>query len=159
MLFRVIGVPRPQGSKNARVLPGGRRAVVYDVNPHELKAWRRSITAAAASLARVDAECPFTGPVEVRLVFALHRPQKVPEARDGWPMTTPDLDKLTRAVWDSLTYARVFLDDSQVCRSSELKVYSGDPDYPSLPKPGVLIEVRRLSPRDGVLFDGLGQTG
>lgn len=96
-------------------------------NEKRLKAWRKRVsTLAAVSPARP--ETVLAGPCQVELVFTFERPgvhyfQRVggnvirPDA-PSWcdTITTGDLDKLTRAVFDALTDAGWWGDDAQACR-------------------------------------------
>jgi Holliday junction resolvase RusA-like endonuclease len=54
------------------------------------------------------------------------------------PSVMPDLDKLIRAVADSLTDAGIYADDSRIVRINAAKVYADDRG------PGALIRVNTL---------------
>lgn len=123
--FFVPGIPIPQGSKD----PGG----VRDANKH-LRRWR--LTVAVRALAHRQHPL-WTGPVEMVLEFTFRRPQKPLD--EDWVITKPDLDKLTRAIFDSLTDV-IYDDDCRVCRTVTMKFYGE--------KPGVRIKARRLSSFD-----------
>lgn len=99
----VPGTPVPQGSK--RIVPTARGPRLVDTTGERLKAWRRSV-ADAIGWHRP----PVEGPVFVHLQFWLPVPAK---SRHAYPVR-PDLDKLTRAVFDALTMSGVIGDDSQV---------------------------------------------
>lgn len=105
--INIPGIPIQQGSKTARVMGG--RAVLYDANAAKLKPWRATMTAAAAEA--LAGRTGFDGPVAVTLGFYMPLGKTVKRDR---PSVTPDIDKLTRAVLDSLTVAKVWRDDSQV---------------------------------------------
>jgi Holliday junction resolvase RusA-like endonuclease len=114
--FWVGGVPVQQGSKT--VFNG--RAV--DSNQKLLRPWRAKVAdAARAANAGRD---PLDGPVLVVLEFRFVRPKSVKRAH---PTVKPDLDKLARAVLDSLTTARVYKDDAQVVSLWPTKVYGAEP--------------------------------
>lgn len=115
--FFVEGVPVPQGSKTGYVRGG--RVVLVDANASRLKPWR-AVVAAAARAVGVDM---LTGPVRVRLDFVLPRPQ-----RPKWdvPAVKPDLDKLTRAVFDGVVDGGLLRDDSLVVDAGLSKRY-GEP--------------------------------
>lgn len=126
--FFCPGVPQPQGS--ARAVVRGGRAVVTSANA-KLRPWRAAVTAAAAE-AHGDAP-PFDGPVRVTARFCFPRPAGhfgrrglLPSAPE-WPAVRPDLDKLTRALMDSLTDAGVIRDDAQVVDLIVAKVYGDRP--------------------------------
>lgn len=121
--FWVDGIPIPQGSKNAYVR--GKRAVVVDVNASKLKPWRQTVAKAA------DLGITFTGPLEVLLYFHMPTPKR---PKYALPAVKPDIDKLTRAVFDALTDGGLIEDDSRVVRIVAEKHYSETP--------GVLVTVR-----------------
>lgn len=127
----VPGVPIPQGSKTARVMGG--RAVMFEINDHKLRPWRKAV-ALAARAAWAGRE-PIAGPVELRLTFFLPRGKTV---RRALPTTKPDLVKLARAVEDSLTDAQVWADDSLVVDEHLHKRYAEEAG------PGVRIRVLDL---------------
>lgn len=133
--FFAEGTPVPQGSKNAYVRGG--RAVLVDANPR-LKAWRSAVRSAAeAAIAEAGWET-LDEPCRVYLGFTMPRPKR---PRWGLPAVKPDLDKLTRAVFDALTDAGVWRDDSRVV-SMEVAKRSADDEGAV---PGVWVEVRGLS--------------
>lgn len=136
LAFDVRGLPVPQGSVRAFVRGG--RAVVAAVR-QPLAAWRGAV-AGEARLAMLDADTPpIAVPVVVHLWFRMPRPashylpagrrRAVRELRIDAPEyapTTPDLDKLVRAVFDAMT-AVVFRDDSLVVRLVAQKRYDETP--------------------------------
>lgn len=123
--FVVHGSAAPQGSKNQ---------FGAEANPRT-RPWRAAVTAEAARAA--DGQPLMDGPVAVRAVFHFARPKAhyrtgkhngelrgdAPHYRDNGP----DLDKLCRAIGDSLT-GTVIRDDRQITSWSALKVW-GDRDY------------------------------
>ncbi len=132
--WKTIGVPAPQGSK--RHVGMGRMIESCKA----LKPWREMIITDAKKL---GIEAPLDTPVGVSLVFCFPRPKnhfnkkgellgKAPKHK----MTRPDLDKLTRAVLDSLVYAGVIKDDSLVYNISAHKRFCVGKE-----EPGVLITV------------------
>lgn len=137
--FRVNGIPKPQGSKKPFVIPGKdgakARAVVTEAGGEEHKAWRQAITdAASRTHSGLELNAPIDGPVMVRMDFFFPRP------KNGKTRTRhtvkPDLDKLVRAVLDSLVAGGLLTDDSRVCTIQASKNYVSD-----AMTPGVLIEV------------------
>jgi Holliday junction resolvase RusA-like endonuclease len=119
----VPGTPVPQGSVDVY-----RGRIVSVKAP--LKKWRESIR--AATMARHTGE-PMDGPLHVTLVFQL-----VPPKKPRWwaPAVKPDLDKLVRAVLDSLstttrkgvvTAAGVITDDARIIHITATKTYHGNP--------------------------------
>lgn len=104
----VPGDPRPQGSKVGVVRPNG-SVWVKDDSPG-LEKWRNDVTFLARAAMR-GAEW-FSHPVAVELTFCMPRAAAQP----------PDIDKLSRAVLDALTVARVYVDDGQVVQLHATKV-------------------------------------
>ena len=131
--IRVHGVPIPQGSKTAGVVKG--RAIIRDANSKTLKPWRAHLTEAITDQTRYLPA--LDGPVRVWLRFTFDRPPShygVGRGRHTLRSTAPafpghscgDTDKLARAVLDSLTDARTWLDDTQVVDLRARKFYAGD---------------------------------
>lgn len=126
--FEVRGLPIPQGSTRAWVLHG---KPVITSSAKGLTTWRRLVADVAQNHAPQE---PWEGPVGIELHFGLPKPKSAPKRRRVWPDKRPDLDKLTRAVLDALTYV-VWVDDSQVIDIRASKDYGA---------PGVVVEVRRI---------------
>jgi len=126
--FQVHGLPIPQGSTRAFVVNG--RPVITST-AKGLAAWRRLVADVAQGYAPPKI---WDGPVGIELHFGLPKPKSAPKRRRVWPDKRPDLDKLTRAVLDALTYV-VFSDDSQVVELHASKDYG---------PPGVVVEVRKI---------------
>ena len=127
--FRVHGLPVPQGSTRAFVVNG--RPVITSA-AKGLSSWRRLVADVAQRFAPDE---PWEGPVGIELHFGIPKPKSAPKRRRVWPDKRPDLDKLTRAVLDALTYV-VFADDSQVVDIAASKDYGA---------PGVVVEIRRIA--------------
>jgi crossover junction endodeoxyribonuclease RusA len=70
---------------------------------------------------------PFDGPVRVEVTFFIDRP-KTPKF--PYPATTPDLDKLVRGLFDSITMAKVWTDDCLVVELLAAEVWTGADTYP-----------------------------
>ena len=120
--FDVIGVPTPQGSKQAFVRGG--RAVVVDAGSQTSRnkhaQWRAAV-AQRAQEARNGA-LPLSGPVAVEMRFWM--PLVKSDPHRSRHTTTPDLDKLIRAVLDSLTNSAIIADDSLVYSVDASKFYA-----------------------------------
>ncbi len=103
----VPGHPAPQGSK--RHVGGG----VMIESCKRTKPWRSDIR---SSLLTADGQPQryFDGPVNVHLIFVMPRPLSAPKRRTPPATKKPDLDKLTRAVFDAIGSAGVWRDDAQV---------------------------------------------
>lgn len=108
----IAGSPAPQGSK--RHVGGG----VMIESCKALKPWRESIRYA---LRGADGRpCHhFDQAVSCALEFILPRPKTAPKRSTPAAVKKPDVDKLTRAVFDAITSACVIRDDSQI-----IEVYS-----------------------------------
>lgn len=106
--FKVLGEPVPQGSMIAIMRNGSPRIIHRDSS--KLKKWRKQIAKIAKEHMNGG---PFTGPIEIELRFIMTRPKSVSKEHRELPVVTPDLDKLIRAVLDSLTGV-VYVDDKQV---------------------------------------------
>lgn len=101
----VQGRPAPQGSKKT-----GAHGQLREQSPY-LPAWRAAVRRAVyeryKALSVLPADLPlFRGPVEMGVTFWVPADSRA----DG----PPDLDKLLRGLWDALTAARVWEDDSRV---------------------------------------------
>lgn len=131
--FFAEGTPAPQGSKNAYVRGG--RAVLVDANAR-LKPWRAQVREAAEEAMEDAGWKTLDEPCRVYLGFTMPKPK-----RPRWdvPAVKPDLDKLTRAVFDALTDAGVWRDDSRVVDMRVTKRYE---DAEAVP--GVWVEVQAL---------------
>jgi Holliday junction resolvase RusA-like endonuclease len=120
--FTVLGNPVQQGSKTGFVV--GKRAVIVDQNKVKLKPWRAHVRQAAetalAGRTGLDDAC------FVHLDFYMRRPKTVHRRR---PSVKPDIDKLTRAILDSLTDAAVIKDDALVVALHVQQWYADDEPY------------------------------
>lgn len=134
--FVVHGVPATAGSKRAFVYTpkgGGKpRAVVVDDAQNTGKPWRASVQAAA--LEARQGQPLLEGPLELEVTFVMPRPKghfdrwgRVRTSKlEALPIVRPDVDKLSRALLDSLK-AIVWRDDAQVVTKIARKRYqAGD---------------------------------
>jgi Holliday junction resolvase RusA-like endonuclease len=122
--FQVFGNAAPKGSMNAFMRPGMRFPVVTHGN-RRTKDWQHAVADAAQ---RVALDGLFSGPVTLRVTFALPRPKSLPR-RITHHTKMPDLDKLVRCVNDALTGV-LYRDDAQVETLEARKVYAQDPEPP-----------------------------
>lgn len=131
--FWVQGRPAAQGSKrhvgNGRMIEASRF-----VAP-----WRKAVTSAAIETADLVGWVKLEDAVEADFVFHIARPASVRELDRPYPVKPPDLDKLVRAVCDSLTDAEVWDDDAQLVKFSCRK------KYVDVGADGVEVVVRPLS--------------
>lgn len=127
--FEVFGQPVPQGSVRAFVTKGGRAVVTSDNS--DLRPWRDTVTWAARDAMGRHHErssFPIRGPVDLRLSFWVKRPKSAHKTIDDYPITSNDLDKLIRAIGDSLTNAGVIKDDAIICDLHVSKRYAVGPE-------------------------------
>jgi crossover junction endodeoxyribonuclease RusA len=124
----VPGKPAPQGSKRGMPIYRGKKGektftgkVAMVEMAKGVAPWREDIRQALLTL--YGGRAVVTGPVSARLEFVLYRPTSLPKGRPTPPaVKQPDLDKLTRAVFDAVTSAGcVWHDDSQVVREINSK--------------------------------------
>ena len=108
--WNTIGIPAPQGSK--RHVGNGRLIESCKA----LKPWREQCIADSLSLSIPTIH----GPVSISLVFRFQRPKshynskgQLKPSAPQYKTSKPDIDKLARAILDSLTLARVIQDDAQ----------------------------------------------
>lgn len=141
--FWAYGVPVPQGSKKiGRNSATGRPLLVND-NDKALKPWRETVDFfARRAMRRLER---FEGPVRVELTFYMPRPQShyktdrtLKASAPAWPAVKPDIDKLERSVFDSLTSSGLWADDARAVKVEKSKRYADDHD------PGVLVVVADL---------------
>jgi Holliday junction resolvase RusA-like endonuclease len=124
----VSGDPASQGSHS---VINGR---IVQVNSTKHKRWRNAVVFAALDLIG-DGWEPIQEPVELSVIFYLPRPKT---ATRDFPAVMPDLDKLIRAIGDSLTDAGILADDSRIITIHAKKLYADDRG------PGAVIRVNTL---------------
>jgi Holliday junction resolvase RusA-like endonuclease len=112
--LRVTGDPASQGS---HAIMYGR---IVQVNSSKHKAWRKAIVQEAIATLPEDWQ-PIDEPCELIVNFYMPKPKTVTRQL---PSVSPDLDKLIRAVGDSLTDSGVVTDDSRIVRISARKLYA-----------------------------------
>lgn len=128
--FIVEGVPVQQGSKRPIQTKakggykGGLR--VMDVNAKTLKPWRALVRESAETA--MGGASPLSGPVHATIVFVFPRPKYHAKmtVKPSWKTSKPDLDKLERAIYDSLSGV-VYDDDAQVVQHHNTKCYGDRP--------------------------------
>jgi crossover junction endodeoxyribonuclease RusA len=125
--FRVYGTPAPQGSKTAFVRGG--RAVVVDgsstTGRQKLSSWRAEVAREAANIASGEL---LEGPLAVEINFVMPKPKSAPKGK-LFCDKKPDIDKLVRSTFDSMTGV-LYRDDAQIVKLITSKVYL-TPDEPS----------------------------
>ena len=110
--FFAYGTPAPQGSKKHVG-----RGIMIEASK-DLPAWRQAIMDAAQD---AHQGAPLDGPLSVQLDVYLPKPKR---PRFNVPATGLDLDKLQRAVGDSLEKAGVIANDARICRWDAQKHYA-----------------------------------
>lgn len=119
--FFVEGLPVPQGSKVCKCING--RSIMWDSNK-KLKDWRDTVTAQAQIEMIARKLETRTGPIDLILNFVFPKPKSV---KRDLPSVKPDLDKLIRAVCDSLTKSGIYKDDALVVFIGANKIYGETP--------------------------------
>jgi Holliday junction resolvase RusA-like endonuclease len=114
-IFYIEGIPIPQGSKTAKVVNG--RVVMWESNK-KLKAWRDLVTLQVRNN-MLEQYSEFAC-IKIGLTFEFVRPKS---SKRKMPNVKPDLDKLTRAVFDGLTKSGIYHDDAQVVSLRARKTY------------------------------------
>ena len=127
----MLGEPQPQGSKTIVKRRTGRPILLED-NPGT-KPWRARVEAAAAEA--MNGQQIRTGPLRLTVTFVFLRPAghwgtgrnsgRLKPSAPLYVRTRPDVDKLLRAVGDSLV-GHVCRDDAQIVISHAEKHY-GEP--------------------------------
>ncbi len=107
---------------------------IVQVNSSKHKAWRKAI-AEAATQSLPDNWTLIDDPCELVVNFYMPKPKTV---NRPLPSVSPDLDKLIRAVGDSLS-GTVITDDSRIVRISARKLYAEGIE------PGATISVKTLN--------------
>lgn len=124
----VTGDPASQGS---HAIMRGR---IVQVNSTKHRAWRKAIVDEALATLP-DNWQPIDEPCELIVNFYMPKPKTTTRPS---PSVAPDLDKLIRAVGDSLTDSGIVTDDSRIVRISARKLYAQGIE------PGASITVRTL---------------
>lgn len=114
--FVVYGIPAPQaGTRAVQTAKGPRQISTGGVR---LESWRNDCAAAARKAAIEHGPFPFGEPLAVTAEFRFPMPKSRPKSTRlfaVWPKTSmPDLDKLQRALGDSLKAGGLIRDDSLI---------------------------------------------
>lgn len=124
--FDVLGIPGAQAGMRAVPTARGIRAIT--TGTRTLADWRTAVTVAAHQQQKLHGT--ITQPIGLITVFRLPMPKSRPKtdrARGwNWRASTPDLDKLQRAIGDSLTAAALITDDRQIVAWSAAKIETTD---------------------------------
>jgi len=148
--FVVYGDPKPKGSKVPGYSgkgPARRMTHMRESAGHALERWAKDI--AAQGEITMAGRDPLDGPLRAAFTFSMGYPAKPRKGSAAalWPEAPagePDLDKLARAAGDALKVGKVIVDDARIVGYDRLEmVWAGLGDIDSLPRPGVVIRVRR----------------
>lgn len=139
--FTAHGLPVPQGSVTAYPTKGGRGVRVVSKTP-PLVEWREVVRHAAELESGEDWEVQ-DGPAMVNITFYLPRPKSAPKTRDILPKNSLDLDKLVRAVFDGMTAAGLWSDDSRAVGLTTFKFFAVGPELKRIYDP----DIHRPTPR------------
>jgi Holliday junction resolvase RusA-like endonuclease len=123
----ILGVPEPQGSTRAFAIkrkgqPTGQ--VVVTSSNKKVKPWRQQVGWVAKEAMK---GAPFydEAPISLNMNFYFQKPKSL--RGEAWAkVTKPDVDKLARAILDSLT-GILYRDDSQVIGLDAQKSYDAVP--------------------------------
>jgi Holliday junction resolvase RusA-like endonuclease len=155
--FAVAGTPIPQGSKRAWISSTTGKVMMTEASGTKHSTWRNEVTGQArqamADVGRFGQ--PYREPISCVLTFQFHRPlshygtgknaEAIKASASPHPIKPPDLDKLTRAIWDSLTSV-VWVDDAQVVAATIRKQW-----VERWQEEGVLIHVGTFESEDNDL--------
>ena len=137
--FTVYGNAVPQGSKMPFTFKdkktGRIRASMTESSGKNLASWRNDVSIIAQ---QHRPEKPFDGAVEVVLKFYFLRPKSVSANKRPYPCVKPDVDKITRAIFDAMK-GKIYTDDARVCDLGVKKRYDD--------VPRVEVEVTPMWPR------------
>lgn len=158
LVITVFGEPKSQGN-----LTKGRWGGVYEKDSVKVQPWREAICANAQEAMRLtDPDVVFPlhrlgTAVAVKVTFSVPRllshfgtgktTQHVLKAdAPAWPPGGKDIDKMARAVLDSIAAAGVIQDDKQVAALTAIKRYvrRDGVDFDALEIQGAVIRVRAL---------------
>lgn len=136
--FAVLGRPRPQGSMKSFASKRTGKQIAISDNPHTMP-WRQQVAGTALQFRNAHGlrMIPSGVPLSLQALFYFKRPKNISPLITK-KTTKPDLDKLLRAIKDSLS-GIIYEDDQQVVESHQSKEY-GLPER-------VEIYLREISPK------------
>lgn len=139
--FIAHGTPGPQGSKSGRVAPNGVDVIMRE-SSKKVAPWRKAVRE-AAQRALPPGWVLLDEPIELVMVFTLHKGSSIPKRRRH-PAVYPDLSKLARSTEDALTGV-VWKDDSRIVRYRELAKRYPLEGPNALNFPGVVVRIYTIS--------------
>ena len=123
--FFVAGRPITQGGMRPATNKATGRPILITTGGDGLRQWRKAVTDVACLAVDRTQWQMTTAPVVVTYRFLLpmpaSRPAKFKRMLIGYSKVMPDLDKLTRAIGDSLKVAKVYKDDGQIAEAHTAK--------------------------------------
>ena len=139
--FVVEGRPAPQGSKDFLGISGSGKARMKESSDY-LPAWRAAIELRAVVIATKTRDAPIDVPCELSVEFRFPMTKaNIAKGYKRYPKATmPDLDKLVRAVGDSLQAARLLKDDARIVRLGTCEKWEVNDGS----RPGATIKITRL---------------
>lgn len=117
IVFTVIGLPAPQGSKT-RMPNGAMIEAASQTGRDNLRSWRDSVTTACRGCPQRPA-VPLDEPVRVTIEFLFPASKSKPYRHHH--AQKPDLDKLVRATLDAVRLGGLIVDDALVSNLSTTK--------------------------------------
>lgn len=151
--FTVFGDPEPGGSKSGFAIYRGSaakgtreftgRVAIADTNKHVAR-WRALVRQACRPHGRPLIFPCLDGPLVVRFMFTLHRPESVKLNRRPYPSVKPDCSKLVRGTEDEITQAGLWRDDARIVSELISKAYAGNQHAdgtPALDVPGCVVDI------------------
>lgn len=130
--FFVAGKPVTQGGMRPATNKANGRPILITTGGDGLRPWRNKVRDVATLAVNTQRWAKATGPVEVTMRFLLAMPANRPAAwkRAGImpSFKMPDLDKLVRAIGDSMKLAGVYVDDGQIstAHTSKYEVWNNE---------------------------------
>lgn len=123
----IPGTASPQGSKKFVGMSKKTGRAVLVEQSLGVKPWRKQCVAVLTEYLEAigGAQC-LESPMSVEITFYFRRPKSARHRKYPHKAGPGDLDKLQRAVFDAITTARLWKDDSQVCRVVAEKEYAED---------------------------------
>lgn len=115
--FFIPGIPVQQGSKTGFSPKGTNKVQMTDQNAKDLKPWRATVTRVT------PVPYTFDCPIYTELTFVMPRPAR---PMFDVPATKPDIDKLTRAMFDGITDAGLWKDDCRVVKMLVAEEYESE---------------------------------
>jgi crossover junction endodeoxyribonuclease RusA len=130
--FRVDGIPK--GQPRPRACRRGAHAGVYD--PGTADGWKACVMLAAR---KHRPAVPISGPVRLRVVCLMPRPQRLKDGGRIPFISAPDFDNLGKSIADAMTDAGMWSDDRIVYSGCVDKFYCSSNE-----RPGAEIEITQL---------------